>query len=165
MYTHSATECEMLPWTQGTMGIFKLWHAGSDEAHPLLEGIKEFSTGMQRQFKSSLKPGQSSFCLDLNVVNIRDNKNEAGSFISSSIHTHRYREMQHLFPPFTHTHTMEFNHCRGKKKTNKLHGPSPRANYTDRATAACRRSDCQLLWIERVTWSAWRIPKAVFSVF
>jgi hypothetical protein len=26
----------------------------------------------------------------------------------------------------------------------KLHGLSPRANYTDRATAACRRSDCQL---------------------
>jgi hypothetical protein len=27
---------------------------------------------------------------------------------------------------------------------NKLHGLSPRANYTDRATAACRRSHCQL---------------------
>jgi hypothetical protein len=27
----------------------------------------------------------------------------------------------------------------------KLHGLSPRVNYTDRATAACRRSDCQLL--------------------
>jgi hypothetical protein len=26
----------------------------------------------------------------------------------------------------------------------KLHGLSPRANYTDRATAACRRSDYQL---------------------
>jgi hypothetical protein len=25
---------------------------------------------------------------------------------------------------------------------------SPRANYTDRATAACRRSNCQLLLIE-----------------
>jgi hypothetical protein len=29
----------------------------------------------------------------------------------------------------------------GKKN---FHGLSPRANYTDRATAACRRSDCQL---------------------
>jgi hypothetical protein len=29
-------------------------------------------------------------------------------------------------------------------KTTKLHGLSPRVNYTDRATAACRRSDCQL---------------------
>jgi hypothetical protein len=29
----------------------------------------------------------------------------------------------------------------------KLHGLSPKANYTDRATAACRRSDCQLLRI------------------
>jgi hypothetical protein len=31
---------------------------------------------------------------------------------------------------------------------------SPRANYTDRATAACRRSDCQLVRIEGATWSA-----------
>jgi hypothetical protein len=37
---------------------------------------------------------------------------------------------------------------------NKLHGLSPRANYTDRATAACRRSDCQFLRIEGATWSA-----------
>jgi hypothetical protein len=36
----------------------------------------------------------------------------------------------------------------------KLHGLSPRENYTDRATAACGRSDCQLLWIEGATWSA-----------
>jgi hypothetical protein len=29
----------------------------------------------------------------------------------------------------------------------KLHGLSPPANYTDRATAACRRNDCQLSYI------------------
>jgi hypothetical protein len=40
------------------------------------------------------------------------------------------------------------------KQPNKLHGLSPRANYTDRATTACQRSDCQLLWIEGATWSA-----------
>jgi hypothetical protein len=34
------------------------------------------------------------------------------------------------------------------KLNTKLHGVSPRANYSDRATAACRRSDCQLLRIE-----------------
>jgi hypothetical protein len=39
-------------------------------------------------------------------------------------------------------------------KKSKLHGLSPRANYTDRATAACRRSDCQLVRIEGATWSA-----------
>jgi hypothetical protein len=39
------------------------------------------------------------------------------------------------------------------KKTTKIHGLSPRANYTDRATAAYRRSDCQLLRIEGATWS------------
>jgi hypothetical protein len=41
-----------------------------------------------------------------------------------------------------------------KKKTNKLHGLSPRANYTDRATAASQRSGCQLLQIKGATWSA-----------
>jgi hypothetical protein len=47
----------------------------------------------------------------------------------------------------------------------KLPGLSPRANYTDRATAVCQRSDCQLLRIEGATWSACRIPTAVYSVF
>jgi hypothetical protein len=50
-------------------------------------------------------------------------------------------------------------------KTNKLHGLSPRENYTDRTTASCRRSDCQLLRIEGATLSEWQIPTAVFSVF
>jgi hypothetical protein len=34
------------------------------------------------------------------------------------------------------------------KSKTKLHGLSPRANYNDRATAACRRSHCQLLRIK-----------------
>jgi hypothetical protein len=46
------------------------------------------------------------------------------------------------------------NNIFNKTKTNKLHGLSPRANYTDRATAACRRSDYQLWLIEGATWSA-----------
>jgi hypothetical protein len=53
----------------------------------------------------------------------------------------------------------------GLLEKKNLHGLSPQANYNDRATAACRRSDCQLLRIEGATWSVWRIPKAVFSVF
>jgi hypothetical protein len=44
----------------------------------------------------------------------------------------------------------EYIHTQKKK----LHGLSPRANYADRATAACRRSDCQLLRIKGATWSA-----------
>jgi hypothetical protein len=47
----------------------------------------------------------------------------------------------------------------------KLHGLSSRANYTDRAAAACRRSDCQLLRIEGATWSAWRIPRPYSRFF
>jgi hypothetical protein len=55
---------------------------------------------------------------------------------------------------------IQFARCQGvvrsilKLKKTKLHGLSPRANYTDRATAACRRSDCQLLRIEGATWLA-----------
>jgi hypothetical protein len=45
-------------------------------------------------------------------------------------------------------------HSKKTKKKTKLHGLSPRANYTDRATAAGRRSDCQLVRIEGATWSA-----------
>jgi hypothetical protein len=52
-----------------------------------------------------------------------------------------------------------------RTKKTKLHGLCPRANYTDQATAACRRSDCQLLRTEGATWSEWRIPTAVFSIF
>jgi hypothetical protein len=55
--------------------------------------------------------------------------------------------------------------CKDIKKTFKLHGLSPRANYIDRATATYRRSDCQLLRIEGAMWSARRIPTAVFLVF
>jgi hypothetical protein len=49
------------------------------------------------------------------------------------------------------------------KLRTKLHGLSPRANSTVRATAACRRSNYQLLRIEGATWSAWHILTAVFS--
>jgi hypothetical protein len=38
----------------------------------------------------------------------------------------------------------QFNTKLPSKVKLKLHGLSPRANYTDRATAACRRSECQL---------------------
>jgi hypothetical protein len=47
-----------------------------------------------------------------------------------------YNKTQH-----TNTYITQNNIPRSKKK---LHGLSPRANYTDRATAACRRSDCEI---------------------
>jgi hypothetical protein len=46
-------------------------------------------------------------------------------------------------------------------KKTKLCGLSLQANYTDWATAACRRSYCQLLRVDGVVWSAQRIPTAV----
>jgi hypothetical protein len=52
---------------------------------------------------------------------------------------------------FTKIHYKGNNTVTGKKK---LHGLSPQANYTDRATADRRRSNCQLLRTEGATWSA-----------
>jgi hypothetical protein len=46
-------------------------------------------------------------------------------------------------------------------KKRKLRGRSLQANYTDRATAACRRSSCQPLRVEGVAWSVQRIPTVV----
>jgi hypothetical protein len=40
--------------------------------------------------------------------------------------------------------SLRYEYTEEYKKKLKLHGLSPRANYTDRATAVCRRSDCQL---------------------
>jgi hypothetical protein len=48
-----------------------------------------------------------------------------------------------------------------QKLKTKLRGRIPQANYTDRATAACRRSYCQPLRVEGVAWSAQWIPTAV----
>jgi hypothetical protein len=48
---------------------------------------------------------------------------------------------------------LELDQNQTKTKT-KLHGLSLRANYTDQTTAACRRSNCQLVRIEGATWSA-----------
>jgi hypothetical protein len=49
--------------------------------------------------------------------------------------------------PQTHTHTHTPIYISYIYIYIKLNGLSPGANYTDRATAACRRSDCQLLGI------------------
>jgi hypothetical protein len=49
------------------------------------------------------------------------------------------------------------------RETNKLHvWVRERTIPTERPR---RRSDCQLLRIKGATWSAWRIPTTVFSVF
>jgi hypothetical protein len=52
-----------------------------------------------------------------------------------------------------------------KLKKKNLRGLSPLASSTNRVTAACRRSYCQLMRLEGFEWSAQRIPPAVFSDF
>jgi hypothetical protein len=46
-------------------------------------------------------------------------------------------ELEGLLPRSEQPHTDQYPL---KKKKTKLRGSSPQANYTDRATAACRRS-------------------------
>jgi hypothetical protein len=69
-------------------------------------------------------------------------------------HSSLYALKQH---EFNSTTTLKLNIIKTKLNSMVL---SPRANYTDWTTAACRRSDCQLLRIKGATWSAWRIPTA-----
>jgi hypothetical protein len=57
-------------------------------------------------------------------------------------------------PAMTYVNKLTCLSLQPTKKKTKLHGLSLRANYTDRATAACRQSDCQLVRIEGATWSA-----------
>jgi hypothetical protein len=66
----------------------------------------------------------------------------------------RYEYMQKIRNSKLTTPRLHCNINIIQTKQNKLHGLSPRANYTDRATAASRRSDCQLLRIKGATWSA-----------
>jgi hypothetical protein len=49
-----------------------------------------------------------------------------------------------LYRPFSHYEKLTLFYCVLEEIIKKLHGLSPRANYIDRATATCRRSDCQL---------------------
>jgi hypothetical protein len=57
------------------------------------------------------------------------------------------------------------SHIISRVHLKNLCGLSPRANYTNQATAACRRSQCQLLWLEGVTRSEQRILLIVFLIF
>jgi hypothetical protein len=80
-------------------------------------------------------------------------------------HNSTLRILHHnFFTAYFPVSSLRLSMVPGAYISKKLHGLSPRANYTDRATAACRRSDCQLLRIKGATWSARRIPTAVFSV-
>jgi hypothetical protein len=67
----------------------------------------------------------------------------------------QYKRTQHLCRLHTGSWLSSQREDPGLSKTiwrkKKLHGLSPRANYTDRATATCQRSDCQLLQIEGAT--------------
>jgi hypothetical protein len=74
---------------------------------------------------------------------------------------------QHLLCVFYFMHFLCSQHVSALIKGHlqviqkKFHGLSPRANYTDRATAACRLSDCQLLLqqdtIQSVLSNRWKL--------
>jgi hypothetical protein len=97
-----------------------------------------------------------TFVLDVTIYNFLQKKNlqnytlkmEASDSSEMLVHMHNLRDFKlHNARPYNPLIT-DIIH-----KKN-LHGLSPRANYTDRATAAFWRSDCQLLRIEGAAWSA-----------
>jgi hypothetical protein len=62
---------------------------------------------------------------------------------------------------FLHFTDVSSDHSANKKtKLNSMVWVRERAIPTERPPL-----DCQLVWTEGATWSAWRIPPAVFSVF
>jgi hypothetical protein len=68
---------------------------------------------------------------------------------------------------FLNCDKVQFSFPTKKKKKKKNHGLSPRANYTDRATAACRRSDCQLLrnlgFLDRCRYFFYQVAPQLYS--
>jgi hypothetical protein len=62
-------------------------------------------------------------------------------------YTHIFSKRKQLGLSLTKMYWLLGRDSKLSKTKTKLHGLSPRANYTDRATAACRRSYCQLLRI------------------
>jgi hypothetical protein len=58
---------------------------------------------------------------------------------TADVHSANTRHKRYLHKPTANLHAFRKGHIMLKRKT-KLRGRSPQANYTDRATAACRRS-------------------------
>jgi hypothetical protein len=97
----------------------------------------------------------------LNPLQSRQNFQDAGSARGNNKNT---EQTQTAMPRATNLSVLssedssclrQRGHCgRQSVPIKKLHGLSPRANNTDRATAASRRSGCQLLRIKGATWSA-----------
>jgi hypothetical protein len=96
----------------------------------------------------SRKVGWCSILFTLHVVKIRH--------ICSKILRATIKDTPTVGSMWYHNRSLSWYRAKTKR-----HGLSLRANYTDRATAACRRSDCQLLRIEGATWSLW--PYCRFS--
>jgi hypothetical protein len=71
-----------------------------------------------------------------------DSTEDLGEFIDSKLHLHNY--VNYISSQCTKllglVRSATFSFTSLNVHIKKLHGLSPQANYTDRATAACRRS-------------------------
>jgi hypothetical protein len=77
-----------------------------------------------------------------------------------------YRGSLNMNSTWQHGKMNRRKHNNNNNNNNKLRGFSPRSNYTDRVTAACRRSSCQRFADRGVLHSQrGRSPTAVISVF
>jgi hypothetical protein len=93
----------------------------------------------------------------INPEDIKTEIEKPGHTVTNNLNIKQYRTklpFSTFFVELKPARNNDINVEYKQNKTNKLHGLSPRANYTDRATAACRRSYCQILRIKGATWSA-----------
>jgi hypothetical protein len=101
----------------------------------------------QEQVTAGLRELYFTFCIDFCLLSDRILKvGVAGEWEKSDRSSPYHSQVNGGIRPSTFSvHSSVHTH---RANTTKLLGLSPRVNYTDRATAACRRSYYQLLWTE-----------------
>jgi hypothetical protein len=132
--------------------------------------FKELEIHCTRSAEVSLMPGGSA--PNHNSINLWDARLRGGRICVQQRRKAHYGSEASVLPDWhsqrsrASLHTAVHGLCTGahsevadiysrkRLKKSKLHGLNLRSNYTDRATTACRRSNCQLLRIEGATWSA-----------
>jgi hypothetical protein len=127
--------CKLSMWLRYVDDLFVVWPHGPEQLQNFLSYLN--SLRPVSQFHVEIE-GDSGISF-LHLLVLRKETTLTTKVYRKPTHTGRYLN-------FTSNHPLHM--------LKKLHGLSPRANYIDRATAACRRSDCQLLRIEGATWSA-----------
>jgi hypothetical protein len=107
---------------------------GDDDVNIKLKRFVRIETRDTCYYESA-KNTPSVHVLDINEGSNKNNRGFRNAFLGGSLCTESFIIRSN-------------KDIRSLRTTNKIRGLSPLANYTDRTTAACRRSKCQLLRIK-----------------